>query len=49
MASSQVRVITGNLVQGKLKGKAFQSALTNALTPAAIAKEVPKIQSLKKK
>lgn len=49
MASSAVRQITGELAQGKLKGKSFESALTNALTPMAIAKTEPKTQKLKKK
>ncbi len=43
------RIISGELSQSKSKGKAFVSALNNALSPASIAAKKVETQGLKGK
>jgi hypothetical protein len=41
--------VNGELAQKKSKGKAFIDELWNRFKPSALAKEMPKTQSVKKK
>ncbi len=48
MPSAVVRQIVGDKLVSKSKGKAFLKEMANSLSPAAIAKSMPKTQSKRK-
>jgi len=48
MASRINAQVNGELAQSKSKGNAFKDELWNKMKPAALAKELPKTQPVKK-